>query len=195
MSPKYPRVAFVNSAPFFPLLACTGCGESSLGSSGSDNPSASRQLMDAGIQEIEKILNAPNPEAASASLITAYDLLSSSLDEWPDNHAAKFIFSFVELPYLFDNNREGSQSDLASLLSRFGLGIINRSIFGFDPSFPEELPNDSPLGGEVQDWIFDHLLSEVQQAAERLESVPSTFSEVITWNSNGTVFDILRTSL
>lgn len=138
---------------------------------------------------------------ASKNLPNAHLAFSNALLLNAQNTQARFFRAFTRLAALVQGtSSDGSTitlGELDTLLSQFGLGLRNRSIY--DPDFADldvprnengqvQLPTTSPTVNAVMDFLSDDVLATIDAALADLNALDSTFVLTLSQGDLGDVF-------
>jgi len=101
-----------------------------------------------------------------------------------DADTARFSYALTRIAALgFDTYSDGDSSDmnkLGDILDRLGCDDLDAARASFEAiSCAEPLPDDSPTGGEIQEFLYNVVRPEIEGAIANLEAVSEAFNT--TW--------------
>ena len=117
------------------------------------------------------------------SLIAANESFQSAVSKDPDNAEANFFFAITRLLSLLnsDSYTPGLPIENANeLLDRYGASSTGRDIFNFDVIFYRQLMDNNLSFENVQKYLKDILLVEINGALENLSKINSSFTTILT---------------
>ncbi len=126
------------------------------------------------------------------NIVEADDHFKTDIISNPANQEANFFRSITRLLRIVEQNQDGTDpatftDSLKEMMDQFGYSPGTRSIFDFSTSLPEDtdghtvLPSDSPTGGNVQEFLRNVILPEINGAInENIAATDSSFSLVVS---------------
>lgn len=102
-----------------------------------------------------------------------------------DADTARFFYTITRVAAVVfdiqaDENDEGLH-DFGDILDAFGVGVLDRDLLGETGIvFPTTLPNTSPSGADLQDFLYNVVRPELIAAVETLDEISPSFNK--TWS-------------
>ena len=109
--------------------------------------------------------------ALEGSVMLADDCAVEAILDDPSDEEAHLIRAITRLVRWIGDQEDGPNESLDTdslkeMLDRFGFPLVGRHPLAFEADFPEPLPENSPTGGDVQDFLRTVFLAEITGAIE-----------------------------
>ena len=115
------------------------------------------------------------------SLSAAHSSFQSALTLSPNHQGANLFFALTRLLMI------SNSADFNTLLNRAGVSSSGRDVFNWTADFTRDpqgkilLPSNSPTGAELQSFLQNNVLPEIDGALDNLSKVASNYETIYQW--------------
>ncbi|MFH1441816.1 MAG: dockerin type I repeat-containing protein [Candidatus Omnitrophota bacterium] len=119
-------------------------------------------------------------------LINANKLFKQALESYPEDQEANFFYAITRVLVIVQSNEDGPDADkmdsFKELLDRLGVNKDGRYLFNWSASMPLDkngkpiLPENASTLEEIQEYLKDYVLTEINQAQANLDKVKEDFN-------------------
>jgi len=123
-------------------------------------------------------------------LVPATTAFKFAVDVSPDNQEANFFYAVTRLLNLVESNQDGPDPDtmdsVKELLDRLGVTAEGRTIYNWTADFQRDvngniiLPDTTPTGSELQEFLSNIILPEVEGALNNLSVIGQDFQITVS---------------